>query len=160
MTAMPIEQSSPQAIGLREDTMLTPEDVSAMARLHELGWGTRRIAVELGCSRNTVKRYLEADGWVGFRRPRRKRRLDGLEAWLADRFHRHRGNCDVVRQDLARARHHGVVAPDRARHGAAAPGFAGRGAGLCAVRDATWAATVVACRSPPEPARPERTGTR
>jgi transposase len=28
--------------------------------------------------------------------------LDGLEEWLAERFWRHRGNADVVRQDLAR----------------------------------------------------------
>jgi transposase len=28
--------------------------------------------------------------------------LDGLEAWLAERFRQHRGNADVVRQDLSR----------------------------------------------------------
>jgi transposase len=70
--------------------------------LHGLGWGTKRIAGELGCSRNTVKRYLAAGGWVAIRQPRRPRRLDGLEEWLAERFRRHRGNCDVVRQDLQR----------------------------------------------------------
>jgi len=82
--------------------MLEPEDVGVMLRLHGLGWGTRRIAAELGCSRNTVKRYVEAGGWVGFRVPRRRRLLDGLEGWLEERFRRHRGNADVVRQDLAR----------------------------------------------------------
>jgi transposase len=30
--------------------------------------------------------------------------LDGLEDWLAERFRRHRGNADVVRQDLERER--------------------------------------------------------
>ena len=65
-----------------------------------MGWGTKWIADELRCSRNTVKRYLAAVGWVAMRGPRRKRRLDGLEEWLAERFRRHRGNCDVVRQDL------------------------------------------------------------
>jgi hypothetical protein len=34
--------------------MLMPDEVSAMVRLHELGWGLKRIAGELGCSRNTV----------------------------------------------------------------------------------------------------------
>jgi transposase len=32
--------------------------------------------------------------------PRRRRALDGLEDWLAERFRRHRGNADVVRQEL------------------------------------------------------------
>ena len=40
--------------------MLAADEVAQMVRLHQLGWGTRRIAVELGCSRNTVKRYLAA----------------------------------------------------------------------------------------------------
>jgi len=82
--------------------MLAPDEVAAMVRLHRLGWGTKRVAGELGCSRNTVKRYLAAGGWVAIRKPRRKRRLDGLEGWLAERFRRHRGNCDVVRQELLR----------------------------------------------------------
>jgi hypothetical protein len=51
-----------------------------------------------------VKRYLVAGGWAGFCQPRRGRRLDGLEDWLAEGFRRHRGNCDVVRQDLMRER--------------------------------------------------------
>ena len=38
---------------------------------------------------------------------RRGRRLDGFEEWLAERFRRHRGNCDVVRQDLLRE--HGIA---------------------------------------------------
>lgn len=38
--------------------MLDPEIVERIRALHQLGWGTRRIADELGCSRNSVKRYL------------------------------------------------------------------------------------------------------
>jgi DNA-binding NarL/FixJ family response regulator len=38
--------------------MHTPEDVQAMLKLASLGWGAKRIAAELGCSRNTVRRYL------------------------------------------------------------------------------------------------------
>ena len=87
--------------------MLAPDEVAAMVRLHGLGWGSKRIAGELGCSRNTVKRYLSAGGWVAIRQPRRSRRLDGLEDWLAERFRRHRGNCDVVRQDLQHE--HGIA---------------------------------------------------
>ena len=71
-----------------------------MVRLHELGWGTRRIAKEFGCSRNTVKRYLAADGWTPYGGSPRGGKLAGLDGWLRERFHRHRGNADVVRQEL------------------------------------------------------------
>jgi transposase len=81
--------------------MLEPEAVSAMLRLRELGWGTRRIARELAVSRNTVKRYVEAGGWCGYKRPRRAKCLDDHAGWLKERFERHRGNADVVRQELA-----------------------------------------------------------
>src|SRR5574340_934859 len=97
-------QGSPRGNDPRGETMLAPDEVAAMVRLHGLGWGSRRIAGELGCSRNTVKRYLAAGAWAPIRQPRRRRRLDGLEEWLAERFRRHRGNCDVVRQDLLRER--------------------------------------------------------
>src|SRR6201984_3833450 len=81
--------------------------------------GSKRIAGELGCSRNTVRRYLGAGGWAAIRPPQRKRRLDGLEEWLAQRFRRHRGNCDVVRQDLLRE--HGITVSLRTVERAAAP---------------------------------------
>jgi hypothetical protein len=42
--------------------MLEPDEVAAMMRLHRLGWGTRRLAGEFGCSRTTVKRYVAAGG--------------------------------------------------------------------------------------------------
>jgi transposase len=71
-----------------------------MLRLKELGWGTKRIARELGASRGTVKRYLTAGGWRPFKSPARKKRLDGLDDWLKERFRRHRGNADVIRQEL------------------------------------------------------------
>jgi len=112
-------QGSPRDMAPRGDVMLTPDEVSAMVRLHELGWGTKRIAAELGCSRTTVKRYVEAGGWVAYRKPRRKRRLDGLEGWLAERFRQHRGNCAVVRQDLARE--HGVAVSLRTLERATVP---------------------------------------
>ena len=87
--------------------MRTPDDVAAMLRLWSLGWGAKRIAAELGISRNTVRRYIESGGWAAYRKPRRAKVLDGREDWLAERFLRHRGNADVVRQDLARE--HGLV---------------------------------------------------
>jgi transposase len=81
--------------------MLEPEEVSAIVRLNELGWGARRIARELGISRNTVKGYIAAGGWTPYQQPERKKALDGLERWLRERLRRHRGNADVLRQELA-----------------------------------------------------------
>src|SRR6266545_3620204 len=75
----------------RRQEMREPEEVVAMLRLHRLGWGSKRIAAQLGCSRNTVKRYLRMGGWRASRMPTRPQQLLGLEAWLAERFERHRG---------------------------------------------------------------------
>src|SRR5918911_587895 len=93
-------QRAPQVDGLRREIVRTPDEVAAMLRLRELGWGMRRIAAEFGCSRNTVTRYVGLGGWAPPRVARRPRTLDGLEGWLAERFRRHRGNADVVRQEL------------------------------------------------------------
>ena len=68
---------------LRREAMLEPEEVSAMLRLKELGWGAKRIAQELGISRNTVKDYIAAGGWAPYQQPERKKALDGLEEWLS-----------------------------------------------------------------------------
>ena len=81
--------------------MRAPDEVAAMVRLRDLGWGTRRIAAELGCHRETVQRYLAAGGWAPYHAPRRPGMLAGHKAWLTERFRRHRGNADVVRQELA-----------------------------------------------------------
>ena len=85
---------------LRGQVMKTPDDVAAMLRLKSLGWGAKRIARELGCSHHTVKGYVAAGGVRPFKSPQRAKLLDGHEDWLRDRFIRHRGNADVVRQDL------------------------------------------------------------
>src|SRR3954464_11897124 len=88
-----------RAEGPRGDEMRTPDEVAAMLRLKALGWGIKRIARELGCSHMTVRRYVAEGGYVRYRRPaRRPGALAGLEGWLAERFRRHGGNADVVRQ--------------------------------------------------------------
>jgi transposase len=88
------------------EPMQVPEAVAAMLRLGALGWGSKRIARELGCSRGTVKRYLRQGGWVPYRSRPPTGSLLGLKSFIRERFLRHRGNADVVRQDLARE--HGV----------------------------------------------------
>jgi len=80
--------------------MRTPDEVAAMLRLKALGWGIKRIARELGCSHMTVRRYVAEGGYVAYRRRGRPRTLAGLDDWLAERFRRHAGNADVVRQEL------------------------------------------------------------
>ncbi|MGY4353044.1 transposase [Bradyrhizobium sp. GM7.3] len=81
--------------------MLEPDEVSAILRLNQLGWGSKRIAGELGISRNTVKDYVAAGGWMPYRQPHRKKALDGQEIWLKERLRQHHGNADVIRQELA-----------------------------------------------------------
>ncbi len=94
-------ETSPQDEVVRRDEMRTPDEVAAMLRLKTLGWGVKRIAREVGCSHMTVRRYLAAGGPVAYRRRGRSRALAGQEDWLAERFRRHAGNADVVRQELA-----------------------------------------------------------
>ena len=91
---------APPVMNGRRQGTKAPDEVTAMARLRDPGWGTRRIAAELGCDRETVRRYLDVGGWAPYRSPERREALAGHEAWLADRFRRHRGNADVVRQEL------------------------------------------------------------
>ncbi len=81
--------------------MRTPDEVAAMQRLHGPGWGTRRLAAEIGCNREAVQRYLSAGGWTPCRIPTRPSLLTGHAARLDERLQRHRGNVDVVRQELA-----------------------------------------------------------
>ena len=48
--------------------MMKSDEVEAMLHLRALGWGLGRIAREFGCSKNTVKRYVAADGWMVYSR--------------------------------------------------------------------------------------------
>ncbi len=86
----------------RAQTMMKSDEVEAMLHLHALGWGLKRIAREFGCSKNTVRRYVEADGWMAYSRRTGGGKLEDQEEWLKERFFRHRGNAEVVRQDLLR----------------------------------------------------------
>src|ERR1700749_4881383 len=86
----------------RRELMKAPDDVSAMLRLQGLAWGSKRIAAELGCSRNTVRHWLAQGDWRRWASPSRSKKLDGLSEWVRERFRQHAGNADMVRQELAR----------------------------------------------------------
>lgn len=89
-------------VGRGSETMLAPQEVQRMLALHALGWGAKRISQELGCSRNTVREYLRRGGWRPMDVAARSGVLEPHRQWLAERLRQHRGNADVVRQDLAR----------------------------------------------------------
>jgi transposase len=91
----------------RRGWMRTPDEVTAMLALKRRGWGVKRIAREFGTCPKTVRRYVREGGWTGYSRARRAPALGGLEGWLEERLVRHRGNADVVRQELLAE--HGVA---------------------------------------------------
>ncbi len=71
------------AVFARREAMLEPNEVTAMLRLNKLGWGSRRIAREFGCSRTTVQVYIDAGGWQGYRSGRLGvSKRDRHEEWL------------------------------------------------------------------------------
>jgi transposase len=88
----------------QEDTrMLAPEDVDRIFELSGQGLGSKRIARELGVSRNSVRRYL-AGATAGFHQRPAARRLD--DATLRE-VHQlfgtvAEGNTVVIQQELAR----------------------------------------------------------
>ena len=84
------------------EKMLAPLEVQKMLALKALGWGSKRISEELGCSRNTVREYLRQGGWKPMDVSGRASVLEPHREWLGERLRRHRGNADVVRQDLER----------------------------------------------------------
>lgn len=84
----------------RGQVMKTPDELAEILRLRACGRGLKRIARQLGCSHRTVKDYVAAGGLKPFKSHERPKRLNGLEGWMRERLIRHRGNADVVRQDL------------------------------------------------------------
>jgi hypothetical protein len=105
--------------GQRRDVMKAPDDVTAMLRLKALGWGSKRIGAELGCARNTVRCWVTEGDWRACASPSRSKKLDGSSDWIVERFRRHAGNADVVRQELASEK--GIAASLRTVERATAP---------------------------------------
>ncbi len=88
----------------QEDTkMVKPEIVDRIRELSGQGLGSKRIARQLGISRNSVRRYL-AGATVGFQERPAARRLDAVALCeVQDLFGTvAEGNTVVVQQELAR----------------------------------------------------------
>ena len=106
LQSMQADQTDVTRVHLRttqEDTrMLEPEVVDRIRELSGQGLGSKRIARQLGVSRNCVRRYL-AGATVGFQERPAARRLDGatlrevhdLFGTVAE------GNTVVIQQELA-----------------------------------------------------------
>ena len=90
----------PGPLTVERSPLRTPDDVARMLQLHALGWGVKRIARELGCAKNTVKKYVGQGVWRPPAPLARVGVLDALQPGLAACFHQHHGNADVVRQAL------------------------------------------------------------
>ena len=93
---------TPRGLGDLEGVMQTPEEVAVMRQLLARGWSRRRIAAELGISRNTLDRYLALGKWQPYSTANRSGQLDGHQEWLRQQFEQHYGNAEVVRQELVK----------------------------------------------------------
>lgn len=103
---MQIDIISPEELfNLQGNFMLQPSDVNKILTLHSFGWGSKRISKELGISRGTVKKYLRKGEWQPPSQ-RKSRKLAHLDDWLKNSYEKHRGNADVVRQELIQE--HGI----------------------------------------------------
>ena len=136
-----VVEALPRSSELRGESMGASDEVATMVRLKALGWGVRRIARELGCSHMTVRRYLEAGGWIGLS-PAATSDEAGGAGGVAGRAVPAPSRQRRRRSPGARARawDRRVAAHGRAGSAGAAPRAGGRGPGHGSVRDAAWAA--------------------
>ena len=80
--------------------MVESEAVGQLFALRRLGWGTSRIADELGIARNTVKAWLRKGPERRYEGPLRKAVLEPHLGWLRERWQAGVRNGDVFRQEL------------------------------------------------------------
>ena len=81
--------------------MLKDGEVAQVFALRALGWGTRRIARELGVARNTVRDWLREGEGREYEHEKRRGFLDQHYFWIQSRFQAGVRNADVLRQELA-----------------------------------------------------------
>src|SRR5262245_2381930 len=106
------ENEAVMAPSTPEVSMVEPELIRRMRALAEHGWGHKRIARELGVSRNTVRRYLRAGAAAEVQtRPARRRLAVEQVAQAVELFDGlAEGNAVVVTDELRRR---GVMASVR-----------------------------------------------
>ena len=80
-------------------TMKSQDEVLTMKTLHGKGHTATKIAGMLGCSHNTVLRYIKNE-FSSAPRAQAPGVLSEHAEFLYERFLRHDGNADVVRQEL------------------------------------------------------------
>ena len=85
--------------------------VRELYEMHGRGWSVRRIARELGVSRNTVRKYLRSPG-LPKEKPRRPResKLDPYVEYIDGRLAEGLYNCEVLLRELRERGYAGSVA--------------------------------------------------
>jgi predicted transcriptional regulator len=83
-----------------EVVMIEPEIVRHMRLLHEAGWGAKRIALEVGVARNTVRRYLRSRSADVQVRPSRRALDDDARSQARDLYVGAAGGNAVVVDDV------------------------------------------------------------
>lgn len=83
-----------------EAEMLGSEAAGQLFALRRLGWGTKRIAREMGIARNTVKAWLEKGEDRIYEGPNREKTLEEHADWFRERWRAGVQNGDVLRQEL------------------------------------------------------------
>lgn len=90
----------PPPIEVGEEAMITQDVFRRIKELKAKGWGTRRIAKELGLDRNTIKSYLAQEEFVPYSRQRGMHpSLAELEEWLRGRTPEVEFNARVLFQE-------------------------------------------------------------
>src|SRR3990167_9995181 len=88
-----MEEVKAQAPVVKDDwrsaAVWAPLEVQKMLALRALGWGSKRISRELGCSRNTVREYLRRGGWRPMDVSSRGSALEPHREWLGERPRQH-----------------------------------------------------------------------
>jgi transposase len=97
------------ASAMAEAPMIEPDSIRQLRQLQLRGWGTKRIASELGIARNTVKRYLRRGSAAETQHRPAARRLDDVGVALAiELFERDAAGNAVVATEMLRARGYDV----------------------------------------------------
>jgi IS30 family transposase len=88
--------------------MRTTSEADAMFELKRRGWSTRGIAAELGADRKTVRRYLRAGRWPGYK-PRECKMTLASQAHIASQIatiQQQKGGSRSDPQDTLKSRKH------------------------------------------------------